>query len=75
KMCAAGPGPGAYLLPSTVGYEKHDARKERLPQYSFGTRTKMLGGGYGPGPGAYQVDKWTRYGKGGGLQYSMAPLT
>lgn len=29
----------------------------------------------GPGPGAYQVDKLTRYGKGGGLQYTMAPQT
>ncbi|ALC45840.1 CG10252, partial [Drosophila busckii] len=70
-----GPGPGAYQLPTLVGYEKHDNRKLRNPQYSFGARTNMLGADPGPGPGAYQVDKWTRYGKGGGLQYTMAPQT
>ncbi|XP_060648580.1 ciliary microtubule associated protein 1B-like [Drosophila nasuta] len=70
-----GPGPGAYALPTTVGYEKHDTRKQRMPQYSFGTRTNVRGSGAGPGPGAYLVDKLTRYGKGGGLQYTIAPLT
>lgn len=35
----------------------------------------MLGPDPGPGPGAYQVDKLTRYGKGGGFQYTMAPQT
>lgn len=46
-----------------------------MPQYSFAARTDRSAGEPGPGPGAYQVDKWTRYGKGGGLQYTMAPMT
>ncbi|XP_023173873.1 outer dense fiber protein 3-like protein 2 [Drosophila hydei] len=71
----SGPGPNAYVLPTTVGYENHDNRKPRMPQYSFGARTKSRNGDTGPGPGAYQVNQWTRYGKGGGLQYTMAPLT
>ncbi|XP_064550577.1 ciliary microtubule associated protein 1B-like [Drosophila montana] len=70
-----GPGPGAYGLPTTVGYEKHDTRKQRMPQYSFGTRTQSTNAAAGPGPGAYQVDKLTRYGMGGGLQYTIAPMT
>lgn len=70
-----GPGPGAYGLPPTIGFENHDKRKQRMPQYSFAARTDRSAGEPGPGPGAYQVDKWTRYGKGGGLQYTMAPMT
>lgn len=70
-----GPGPGAYALPPTIGFENHDRRKQRMPQYSFAPRTNMMGPDPGPGPGAYQVDKLTRYGKGGGLQYTMAPQT
>ncbi|XP_034115805.1 outer dense fiber protein 3B-like [Drosophila albomicans] len=70
-----GPGPGAYALPPTVGYEKHDNRKQRLPQYSFGARTALFGPDPGPGPGAYQVDKLTRHGKGGAPIYSIAPMT
>ncbi|KAH8311658.1 hypothetical protein KR044_007402, partial [Drosophila immigrans] len=71
----SGPGPGAYALPPTIGYDKHDTRKQRLPQYSFGARTNLNGPDAGPGPGAYQVDKLTRNGKGGGLEYTIAPLT
>ncbi|KAL7727281.1 hypothetical protein ACLKA6_016034 [Drosophila palustris] len=70
-----GPGPGAYALPPTVGYDKHDNRKQRMPQYSFGARTAMLGPDPGPGPGAYQVDKLTRNGTNGAAQYSMAAMT
>ncbi|KAH8241312.1 hypothetical protein KR032_007844, partial [Drosophila birchii] len=70
-----GPGPGAYMLPSTCGYEKHDNRKQRMPQYSFGMRTTMPGDALGPGPGAYKVDKLTRYGNSKGLEYSIAPRT
>jgi len=62
-------------LPPTVGYDRHDNRKQRMPQYSFGARTTMMGPDPGPGPGAYQVDKLTRYGLGGGAQFSMAPMT
>ena len=37
-----GPGPARYSLPSTSGYNGHDATKNRLPAYSFGLRTAML---------------------------------
>lgn len=71
----AGPGPGAYGLPPTIGYNNHDNRKQRLPQYSFGTRTLIYGADPGPGPGAYQVDKLTRYGPGIGPEYTMGGIT
>ncbi|XP_017091662.2 ciliary microtubule associated protein 1B [Drosophila bipectinata] len=70
-----GPGPGAYMLPPTYGYDKHDNRKQRNPQYSFGMRTNLVGSELGPGPGAYKVDKLTRYGPSKGLEYSMSPRT
>ncbi|XP_017039763.1 outer dense fiber protein 3 [Drosophila ficusphila] len=70
-----GPGPGVYMLPPTVGYDKHDNRKQRMPQYSFGMRTRGLGEDPGPGPGAYKVDKLTRYGPSKGLEFSMSPRT
>ncbi|XP_030381790.1 outer dense fiber protein 3-like protein 2 [Scaptodrosophila lebanonensis] len=65
-----GPGPGAYMLPSTIGFSRHDSSKQRSPQYSFGVRTATMVGSSstkprpGPGPAAYQVDKLTRYGGG-----------
>jgi len=34
----AGPGPGRYGLPSTVGYRQHDFTKHMKPAYSFGGR-------------------------------------
>jgi len=74
-MLFVGPGPGVYMLPPTVGYDKHDNRKQRLPQYSFGMRTRAPGEDLGPGPGAYKVDKLTRYGTSKGLEFSMAPRT
>ncbi|CAH4032225.1 unnamed protein product [Pieris brassicae] len=56
-----GPGPGAYRLPTTVGFPAHDPSRNRSPMYSFGTnggaRIKQLG----PGP-AYRIDRITRDG-------------
>lgn len=57
-----GPGPGAYGLPTLVGYPEHDARKYRNPMYSFGVQTKTSKKHVGPGPGAYYPTKMTRYG-------------
>ncbi|XP_022911761.1 ciliary microtubule associated protein 1A-like [Onthophagus taurus] len=57
-----GPGPGAYMLPPTVGYPHHDASRYRNPEYSMGIR---LGGNkqaIGPGP-KYEISKVTKYGK------------
>lgn len=67
----AGPGPGAYLLPPTVGFENHDASRYRNPQYSmrgkYGTSAKSVG----PGP-QYDVENMTRYGKPGRPAYSLS---
>ena len=68
---SAGPGPGAYMLPTTVGYNDHDARKQRLPQYSFGLRAPAGDRRFGPGPGAYMIEKMTRYGVSRGNEYTM----
>lgn len=36
KKCQ--PSPARYTLPSTVGFENHDVRKNRMPAYTFGLR-------------------------------------
>ena len=36
-FCVSGPGPGAYRLPTTVGFPQHDPSRYRNPMYSFGT--------------------------------------
>uniref|UniRef100_T1GMW0 Uncharacterized protein n=1 Tax=Megaselia scalaris TaxID=36166 RepID=T1GMW0_MEGSC len=46
-----GPGPGAYLLPSTIGYISHDVRKERSPMYTFGKAQLQSEPSDSPGPG------------------------
>ena len=69
-----GPGPGAYMLPPTVGYPDHDARKYRLPQYSFGKRPVLIDKRLSPGPGAYVLGKVTRYGPAHSNEYSMAQI-
>lgn len=33
-----GPGPGSYLLPSTIGYYNHGPQRKREPCYSIGRR-------------------------------------
>lgn len=64
-----------YPLPPTVGYENHDLRKQRLPQYSFGGRSELKDNSVGPGPARYQVDKLVRYGISKANKYTMAPKT
>ncbi|EDW52504.1 outer dense fiber protein 3-like protein 2 isoform X1 [Drosophila sechellia] len=59
-----GPGPGAYMLPSSFG--------QKGPQFSFGRRIdRKRDEKPGPGPAAYKVDKVTRYGNAVGPQFSM----
>ncbi|XP_054746872.1 outer dense fiber protein 3-like protein 2 [Anastrepha obliqua] len=70
-----GPGPGAYMLPPTVGYENHDNRKQRMPQYSFGTRSYRHEKLLGPGAGAYKVDTLTRYGVSTSNQFTIQGRT
>lgn len=70
-----GPGPGAYALPTLVGYEHHDARKLRMPQYSFGLKNTLKSVTTGPGPGAYMLNDFTRYGGKYSPAYSMGMRT
>ncbi|KAL4227628.1 Outer dense fiber protein 3-like protein 2 [Mactra antiquata] len=66
-----GPGPGRYALPSTVGFEYHDATKRTDPAYSFGRRLVFKDNKDGPGP-AYYIDPcMTRHGKDGTPVYSL----
>lgn len=68
-----GPGP-TYSLPTTIGYDKHDVRKIRMPQYSFGARLEQKNKNYTPGP-SFNVQDQTRYGRPRVLAYTMAPRT
>jgi Sperm-tail PG-rich repeat len=66
-----GPGPAQYLLPPSVGYERHDPRKYRNPMFSFGVRPGLKYATIGPGPGNYVLGTKTRYGERNGPQFSM----
>ncbi|XP_005184832.1 outer dense fiber protein 3-B [Musca domestica] len=72
-MASAGPGP-VYSLPPTIGYDNHDQRKIRMPQYSFGGRTKLINKNIVPGPGL-NVSGLTRYGPARTFAYSIGPRT
>lgn len=62
KRCIfPGPGPGAYQLPTTVGFPSHDPSRNRNPMYSFGASAGFQLKGLGPGP-AYRIDRVTRDG-------------
>lgn len=56
-----GPGPGAYRLPTTVGYNQHDPSRYRNPMFSFGVYAGYRLRQLGPGP-AYRIDRVTRDG-------------
>ncbi|XP_052749454.1 outer dense fiber protein 3-like [Galleria mellonella] len=56
-----GPGPGAYQLPTTVGYNSHDPSRYRNPMFSFGTNAGFRVKQLGPGP-AYKIHRVTRDG-------------
>ncbi|XP_017059291.1 outer dense fiber protein 3-like protein 2 [Drosophila ficusphila] len=59
-----GPGPGAYMLPSSFG--------QKAPKYSFGQRIdRRRQEKFGPGPAAYKIDKVTRHGKSEGPKFSI----
>lgn len=47
------PSPARYTLPTTVGYNGHDIRKQRLPAYSFGLRVPDQEKIHSPGPNTY----------------------
>ncbi|XP_069673046.1 ciliary microtubule associated protein 1A-like [Periplaneta americana] len=71
---SSGPGPGNYMLPTTVGYEKHDVTRRRNPAYSMGL--KAPADHRKPGPGPYNIKKnQTRFGNDGTPSYSIAGRT
>lgn len=50
------PSPARYNLPTLVGYNGHDIRKNRLPAYSFGLRLHDLKATtQSPGPSQYSL--------------------
>lgn len=61
-------------MPPTIGYDKHDLRKGRSPQYTMGGRLKIKNSSITPGPGI-NTEGLTRYGKTTTKAYSMAPRT
>ncbi|XP_068624165.1 ciliary microtubule associated protein 1A-like [Battus philenor] len=56
-----GPGPGAYALPPTVGFQQHDPSRYRNPMYSIAGSGGFNSPPLGPGP-AYRIDRVTRDG-------------
>lgn len=70
SRCLTGPGPGAYMLPSSFGYNNNEPTGRRSPGYSFGLRGPDDIKKAGPGPGAYKTDALTRYGKSRYFNYS-----
>lgn len=61
-------------MPTTIGYENHDQRMVRMPQYSFGRRTKLVSKNLIPGPGL-NVSGITRYGPARTYAYSIGGRT
>lgn len=55
--------PNRYSLPTTIGCQKHDVRKNREPCYSLGLKIYSPIGGDGPGPAKYHPGFCDRYGK------------
>lgn len=53
KKCK--PGPTKYTLPTTVGFNGHDIRKDRLPAYSFGLRVQNQDKIESPAPNTYAL--------------------
>lgn len=68
-----GPGP-AYSLPPTIGYDKHDQRKQRSPQYTMAGRLRVRNVNITPGPGI-NTQGFTRYGRATSNAFSMAART
>ncbi|XP_052890047.1 outer dense fiber protein 3-like protein 2 [Anopheles moucheti] len=71
SMKNKGPGPAAYALPTEVGYNQHDPRKDRKPMYSMRPTFKKCYETTGPGPATYDLKKQTRVGGPRGPKYSL----
>ncbi|XP_055304842.1 outer dense fiber protein 3-B-like [Sitodiplosis mosellana] len=53
KKCS--PSPARYSLPTTVGFNNHDIRKNRMPAYTFGLRLQDKDAFTTPAPNAYKL--------------------
>ncbi|KAJ9585731.1 hypothetical protein L9F63_002521 [Diploptera punctata] len=70
----SGPGPGTYMLPPTVGYDKHDITRKRNPAYSMAVKTSVYS--KKPSPGPYSIKQnQTRFGDTYNPAYSMGIKT
>ena len=67
----ADPGPGAYMLPPTVGYERHDISRIRAPRYTMSQKLELVDKSISPGP-KYQTTDMTSHGKASPPAYSMS---
>lgn len=68
-----GPGPGKYLLPTSVGYNTHTQIRVRCPQYSFGLKSRAdFTDKCGPGPGKYRITRVTKGGNFFDAAYTMS---
>ncbi|XP_058118916.1 outer dense fiber protein 3-like protein 2 [Anopheles ziemanni] len=65
------PGPADYKLPTTIGFQNHDPRKERKPMYTMRGISKPKDDSFGPGPAGYSLGKQTRIGKPHQQMYTM----
>lgn len=69
-----GPGPGRYLLPSSVGTSNHDGTKMKAASYSFGTAlpTSIYRQTPGPGPAHKVTAGIGRHGVENAAKYTIA---
>lgn len=66
-----GPSPNYYVLPTTVGYRKHDCTKRKNPAYTVGQ--KLPDESAKLGPGLYNLFTKTRFGLSHAPRYTLAP--
>ncbi|KAF5282528.1 hypothetical protein FQA39_LY04935 [Lamprigera yunnana] len=65
-----GPGPGAYMLPTTVGYKDHHYCKYRNPMFSMPQKLCPAQQMMIPGP-QYDISKVTQHGQITAIQYTI----
>lgn len=56
-MANTGPGPAKYQLATTVGFNEHDATRERWPAFSMARQLAAVGENIGPGAAKYDPSK------------------
>lgn len=61
-MSNIGPGPAKYTLPSTIGYNGHDATRDRRPAFTMALRLPISTNNVGPGAAKYDPHGQTHVG-------------